>query len=121
MQGLLINREKEERKKNVVVKGTGREIGENLEKKVKKFIKNKVGIECKIEKCQKSGYVIIAKLKKEKKKQEIMRNKYKLKGKIFIKNDTTWGERKLQEIIKWAKAERERRADIRTGKGKENK
>lgn len=62
-------------------------------------IKEKLEIECKIEKCWKSEYVI-ARYENEEEKREIMKNKYKLNGeKIFIKNDLTWEERKTQEIM----------------------
>lgn len=46
----------------------------------------------------------------EKVKKEVMRNKFKLKGeKIFIKNDLSWEERKIQDKInRWAKTERKR-------------
>lgn len=46
-----------------------------------------------------------------------MRNKNKLKGKnIFINNDLTWEERKLQEKLnKWAKEEREKGRSIHVG------
>lgn len=47
-------------------------------------------------------------LESEKVKKEVMRNKFKLKGeKIFIKNDLSWEERKIQDKInRWAKTER---------------
>lgn len=50
------------------------------------------------------------KLESEKIKKEVMRNKFKLKGeKIFIKNDLSWEERKIQDKInRWAKTERKR-------------
>lgn len=50
------------------------------------------------------------KLESEKVKKEVMRNKFKLKGeKIFIKNDLSWEERKIQnKINRWAKTERKR-------------
>lgn len=50
------------------------------------------------------------KLESEKVKKEVMRNKFKLKGeKIFIKNDLSWEERKIQDKInKWTKTERKR-------------
>lgn len=50
------------------------------------------------------------KLESEKVKKEVMRNKFKLKGeKIFIKNDLSWEERKIQDKInRWAKTERKR-------------
>lgn len=48
------------------------------------------------------------KLESEKVKKEVMRNKFKLKGeKIFIKNDLSWEERKIQDKInRWAKTEK---------------
>lgn len=50
------------------------------------------------------------KLESEKVKKEVMRNKFKLKGeKIFIKNDLSWEERKIQDKInRWTKTERKR-------------
>lgn len=50
------------------------------------------------------------KLESEKVKKEVMRNKFKLKGeKIFIKNDLSWEERKIQDKInRWSKTERKR-------------
>lgn len=55
-----------------------------------------------------SEKVIIAKLVDKETKKEVMRNKNKLKGdNIYIKNDLTWEERKIQErISSWAKVER---------------
>jgi len=52
-----------------------------------------------------SGKVISAKLENEEIKREIMTRKSRLKrGKIFIDNDLTWEERKIQEkIYRWAK------------------
>lgn len=46
----------------------------------------------------------------EKVKKKVMRNKFKLKGeKIFVKNDLSWEERKIQDKInRWAKTERKR-------------
>lgn len=45
-----------------------------------------------------SGTVIVVKLENEDKKKEIMSNKNKLKGeRIFIENDLSWEERKIQE------------------------
>lgn len=51
------------------------------------------------------------KLESEKVKKEVMRNKFKLKGeKIFIKNDLSWEERKIQDKInRWAKTEKKGR------------
>lgn len=64
------------------------------------------------------------KLESEKVKKEVMRNKFKLKGeKIFIKNDLSWEERKIQDKInRWAKTERKRaggKGRIRKSKNEE--
>jgi len=50
--------------------------------------------------CRESSAVIILKLEREKVIKEIMKNKYRIKGdKIYIENDLTWEERKIQEKI----------------------
>lgn len=42
--------------------------------------------------------MIIARLENKEVKKEVMRNKFILKGeKIFIENDLSWEERKIQE------------------------
>lgn len=67
--------------------------------RAKGFLREKIGIECKVEYCS-SGTVIIVKLDREETKREIMRNKNKLKWEtIYIENDLTWEERKTQERI----------------------
>lgn len=79
-----------------------------------------MGVECKVEHSRLSGKVIIARLGKEEEKKEVMKNKNKLKGgNIFIENDLTWEERKLQEkISKWAKKERNKGGEVKIGLGK---
>lgn len=93
---------------------------DNLKEWVEKFLKGKVGVECKVKHSRLSGKVIILRLGKEEEKKEVMKNKNKLKGgNIFIENDLTWEERKLQEKIgKWAKEERNKGREIKMGLGK---
>lgn len=65
-----------------------------------KVPKKKLEIEGKIENCRLSGRVIIARLGNKKEKIEVMKKKNRLKGEnIFIENDLTWEERKIQEKI----------------------
>lgn len=64
--------------------------------------------------------MIVARIENEEKKEEIMANKNRLRGeRIFIKNDLSWEERKVQERInRWAKEKRNRGEDIKIGFGK---
>lgn len=64
--------------------------------------------------------VIIVKLDRKETKREIMRNKNKLKGEtIYIENDLTWEERKIQErISRWAKIQKGKEVKIRMGRVK---
>lgn len=121
---ILTEREKEERKNNTVIKGIGlpKEIEEDKKRRkerAKGFLREKIGIECKVEYCR-SGTVIIVKLDREETKREIMRNKNKLKWEtIYIENDLTWEERKIQErISRWAKIQKGKEVKIRMGRVK---
>lgn len=107
------NKKKEERRNNIVLKGVkikGKEriIKGALKEWVSDFLKNKLSIDRKVEHCKISEKVIIAKLVDEETKKEVMRNKNKLKeNNIYIKNDLTWEEKKIQErISSWTKVER---------------
>jgi len=62
-------------------------------------------VKCRVVSCRESGAVIMLKLECEGVKKELMKNKYRLKGdKIFIENDLSWEERKVQEKInRWIK------------------
>lgn len=59
-------------------------------------------MECKIESCRISGNIIV-KLGNEEEKKKVMKKKSRLKSlkgeRIFIENDLTWEERKIQEKI----------------------
>lgn len=121
----LIKKEREERRNNIVLKGVRMEGDERLIKGALKewvsdFLKKNIGVDGKIEHCRLSGKVIIAKLGSEDVKREVMKNKNKLKGgNIYIENDLTWDERKIQEkISRWGKEERGKGKDIKIGLGK---
>lgn len=52
---------------------------------MEEFIKEKIGVECKILGCRRSGPVMIVKLESLEIKKEIIKNKYKLKDeRIFF-------------------------------------
>jgi len=78
---------------------------ENIEKEkdkrvewVKELIKKKV--DCRINEVRKSGPAIIVKMESEEEKREIMKRKNKLKGdSLFIENDLSFEERKVQEKL----------------------
>lgn len=55
------------------------------EERTKGFLREKIGIECKVEYCRMSGTVIIMKLDRKETKREIMRNKNKLKGETIYR------------------------------------
>lgn len=114
-------KEKEERKNNIVIKGIKKE-GWITKEWAEKFIKEKIDVEVKVNKCRKSNNVLIITLEEEIKKREVMRAKNRLKGeRIFIENDLTWEERKIQEkIYRWAKEERSNGREIKVGYARVN-
>lgn len=93
------------------------EEGLATKESIEKFLRDKVGVEMKVTDCRRSGRVILTMLEREGMKVEVMRNKNKLRGeRIFIENDLTWEERKLQErIFRWAKEEREKGVLVKVG------
>jgi len=121
------DKEKEERRCNIVLRGIKKRIPGEVEKEWKKgkewatnFIKDNIGVECNVVNCRESGNVVVIKLENEKKKKEVMRNKHKLRGgRVFIENDLSWEERKIQaEINKWAKTQREKGIEVKIGIGR---
>lgn len=118
---LVREKEKEERKNNIVIKGIKKE-GWITKEWAEKFIKEKIDVEVKVNKCRKSNNVLIITLEEEIKKREVMRAKNRLKGeKIFIENDLTWEERKVQEkIYRWVKEERSNGREIKVGYARVN-
>lgn len=125
LKRLITEKDKEERKNNIAIKGIElpKEIGEDRKGRVewaKRFLKEKIGIECNIEQCKKNGTVIIVKLDREETKREVMKNKNKLKGgTVFIENDLTWEERRKQErISRWVKIQKEKGKEVKVGIGR---
>lgn len=118
---LVREKEKEERKNNIVIKGIKKE-GWITKEWAEKFIKEKIEVEVKVNKCRKSNNVLIITLEEEIKKREVMRAKNRLKGeKIFIENDLTWEERKVQEkIYRWVQEERSNGREIKVGYARVN-
>lgn len=80
----------------------------------------KLQVNCNVISCWKSGIVTIPKLENEEMKKEIMWNKNKLREmSIYIENDLSWEDRKMQENInKWVKEKRAKGEDIKVGYGK---
>ncbi|KMQ86479.1 hypothetical protein RF55_14523 [Lasius niger] len=116
-------KEKEERRNNIVFKGiNGVENIKDGREWVKKFLNEKLDLdlEGKVTQTRISGKVLIAKLDSEEVKREVMKRKNKLKdGYVFIENDLTWEERKIQEKINvWAKVQRSKGKEIKIGFGK---
>lgn len=103
---IIVEKEKEERRNNIVLKGVGPK-GKAMKEWVEEFIKEKLGVEIKVVRCKLSGKVIVAMLEGEEEKRRVM-GKFKLKGGcVFLEHDLSWEERKVQERMnKWAKTER---------------
>jgi len=60
--------------------------------------------------------VLVIKLENVEMKREIMRNKYK-GDRIFIENDVSWEERRIQErIVRWARDQKEKGVKIKIGR-----
>ncbi|XP_024888803.1 uncharacterized protein LOC112465472 [Temnothorax curvispinosus] len=110
------DKEKEDRRNNVVIRGINLEQERDWKEWAQNFLRDKLGVRCKVINVRKSGTVTVVKLEEEDKK-EVMRNKYKLKGgNIFIENDLTWEERKVQEeIYRWVKVQKSNGVDVKAG------
>jgi len=89
----------------------------NLKRWVQEFLKDGIRVKCEIEDCWRSGEVIIVKIEKDEDRREIMRWKKKLAGgKVFIENDLTWEDRKVQERINvWTNIHRMKGKEIKVG------
>jgi len=115
---MVLDKKKEERKNNIVIKGAN-PVGD-LSKWVQKFLKEALEVDYDLGQVKMSGRVVVVKMGSEEKKREIMQKKNKLSGgNIFIENDLTWEERKIQrEISVWAKQQRAKEKRIKIGYGK---
>jgi len=121
----ISDKEKEERKNNIVIKGMKelyrvKDLVKDNKEWVKNFIKRKMNVDCNVVHSRINRNVIIARLGSVEEKREVMVNKYKLKGEeIFIENDLTWEERKVQErISKWSREMRNKGNEVKIGFGK---
>ncbi|KYN28174.1 hypothetical protein ALC57_02420, partial [Trachymyrmex cornetzi] len=79
--------------------------------------KEKIGVEVEVISWRMSGPVVIIKVGNEEMKREVMRNKNKLRGgKVFLKNDLSFEERRTQTLInRWVKAQENKGGDIKIG------
>lgn len=111
----MSEKDKEERRCNIIIRG----IEETKEMEgdknkgctwLREWFRDKLEVECKVEECRVSGKVIVVKLSNSEQKEEIMKNKNRLRGgSIFIANDLSWEDRKIQEKInRWAKEQRDK-------------
>lgn len=118
-------KEREERKRNFVLKGLGEGVGD-LKVGVEEVMK-RLGVEVKAEEIRKielggkkKGNLLIVKVGSEEEKRRVMQNKWKLKGgDIWIEEDLTWEERKIKWMIRrvaWKEEAEGRR--VRVGQGK---
>ncbi|KYN11380.1 hypothetical protein ALC57_16457 [Trachymyrmex cornetzi] len=128
----ISDKKKWERKNNIVLKGVDLnkartnmkgEGREDWAEWIRNYLQVKLGLSCGIVGGRVSGRVIIATLENEVIKRDIMSNKYKLKGEqVYIENDLSWEERKIQERInKWAKEKKEIGEDIKIARGQEGR
>ncbi|KAF2901652.1 hypothetical protein ILUMI_04530 [Ignelater luminosus] len=99
--------EGEKRKNNVVIQGLGIDTtnGKEIKEEIKSFIEKQLGMDVEIKNAKKLGNkACLLELGSETEKQEIMKNKGKLKSirneKIYINDDMTKNERKVQGKIK---------------------
>ncbi|XP_076686107.1 uncharacterized protein LOC143378236 [Andrena cerasifolii] len=125
MERKLEMKEREERRKNIIIKGVGRE-GTAMRRA--KEVLDVVGIQGRIEGVRELGgrrqgreeVMLEVKMESMEVKREIMRNKGKLKGrKERIGDDLTWKERKMQWQIRVVGEEEERKGNrVRVKYGK---
>ena len=112
--------ERNKRKKNIVIKGLKVEKG-NERNEVSTFLRKELKIEANISGAYgiKAGdrVLIVASLQNFEDKMEVMKKKSELKGsKIYIENDLTKNEQKIQaEILKIARDRKENGQKVRVG------
>ena len=119
MKKFLNEKDKSDRRDNIVIKGLQLQ-GVDLKREIMNFIDSRLGIQIEIVAAWRRGRIFIVKLKDFDQKLLIMRNKNKLKDTtFFIENDLTWDERKKQEeMIRWAKVQREKGRRVTIGYGR---
>ena len=112
--------EKEKKKNNVVIKGLN--YTHNVEEDIKKLFKEKLQTDARINKIYTrnkgtKNELVVVEMTDWEQKQNIMTAKYKLKDtEVYIDNDLTWEERKIQrEIRSIARAEKEKGKRVKIG------
>jgi len=127
MERRLERKEREERRKNVIIKGIkGRKGKDEIEKEVQGLLRD-VGIEVELEGIKvigegKKGETgsIVVKMRKMEQKRELMIRKRKVRERgIIIKDDLTWRERKMKwKLEEIARQERGKGKRVWVGYGK---
>lgn len=117
------NQDKEKRRNNTVISGI--EVkGENLEQYLERVIAEVILVDAKIKKAYKINNknnipMYMVEWVSWEDKRKVMQNKYKLKDKVknvYIENDLTWEERKIQfDIRAIAKTERAKNKKVKVG------
>lgn len=109
--------EEEKRRKNIAIKGLMIDEGKNVTEEVRKWLGRKLGVQCRVIGCTRSGDVWIARLGEESDKRDVMERRYKLRGeKEYITHDVGWEERrKREEMLRWAYDLRKRGSEIELG------
>jgi predicted RNase H-like nuclease (RuvC/YqgF family) len=118
--------EKQKRKNNIVMQGLKIDIKDAkiLKEAIENIIKKELELDIAVKTVQKIGEkTCLIELEKEEDKENIMKNKYKLKykenDKIYINNDETKKERERgRQIRKMAKEEKNKGKEVKTGYNK---
>lgn len=96
---MVLDREREFRRNNIVIKGWDRKEQVNV-KQVEQFLRDKVKVNAGVSRCWQKERMMVAKLESEVKKRHVMQNKSILKEKnIFVEHDLTRKKRKVQEKL----------------------
>lgn len=120
MRRLIEKQERRDRKNNVVVRGL-RVNKEGTKEQIERFFREEMDAKSEVVWAKEVGSqgkeVIIAGLRNWEEKQEVMRNKYKLRGsKVFVNHDLTRAEREIQSrILEAAREERRKGREVKVG------
>jgi hypothetical protein len=114
-------REKKERKNNVIITGV-KGITGNIERGVEEWLEREIGVKVDVKKAFKinKDKMMLAKIENWERKKNIMLNKSKLKerkgGRMYIDDDLTNEERKTQKKLREvAREERDRGKRVKIG------
>ncbi|RLU26458.1 hypothetical protein DMN91_000253 [Ooceraea biroi] len=105
-------------RKNIIVRGMSTEgTLEECTIRIQTLLRDKLKVDSKVWQVRRSGRVLIARLEM---KRKVMKSKSKLgTERVFIENDLTWEERRVQEeITRWAKDQRGKGMEIKVATGK---